>query len=49
MLLIAEGRHELGDNNRIGQGARFFDDAPKTTRIEEFYEWKIKQKSENKK
>jgi len=47
MQLIEEGRHELGDNNRIGQGARFFDIAPMTGRIEEFYKWKNKQKSEN--
>ncbi|MGL1886798.1 MAG: sulfatase [Reichenbachiella sp.] len=39
MLLIEEGREELGDNNRIGEGARFFDDAPKTKRIEEYNKW----------
>jgi len=39
MLLIEEGRNELGDNNTIGEGARFFDDAPKTSRIDEYYEW----------
>ncbi len=37
--LIEEGRKELGDNNRIGQGARFFDDASKTKRIDEYNKW----------
>lgn len=37
--LIEEGRKELGDNNRIGEGARFFDDAPKTARIDEYDMW----------
>jgi hypothetical protein len=39
MLLIDNGRKELGDNNRIGEGARFFDDASKTARIDKYYEW----------
>ncbi len=36
MALIEEGRKELGDNNRIGEGARFYDNDSKTVRIEEF-------------
>ncbi len=44
MQLIEEGRKELGDNNRIGAGARFFDEAPKTQRIEEYNTW-IKDKN----
>jgi len=39
MLFIEEGRRELGNNNRIGEGARFFDDAPKTGRIDEYNKW----------
>ena len=42
MLLIEEGRKELGDHNRIGKGARFFDDSPKTQRIDEYNKWKNK-------
>jgi arylsulfatase A-like enzyme len=44
MLLIEEGRKELGDHNRIGEGARFFDDGPKTQRIDEYNKWKNNQK-----
>ena len=44
MKLIEEGRKELGDNNRIGEGARFFDDAPKTGRVDEYNEWKKNRK-----
>jgi len=44
MLLIEEGRKELGDNNKIGEGARFFDDVSKTKRIEEYNKWKNKGK-----
>lgn len=44
MLLIEEGRKELGDHNRIGKGARFFDDSPKTQRIDEYNKWKNNQK-----
>ena len=44
MLLIEEGREELGDHNRIGKGARFFDDNPKTHRIDEYNKWKNNQK-----
>ena len=39
MQLIEEGRKELGDKNRIGIDARFFDDGPKTIRIEEYNKW----------
>jgi len=39
MKLIEEGRRELGDNNRIGEGARFFDDKVRTTRIDEYNKW----------
>lgn len=39
MLMIEEGRKELGDNNRIGEGARFFDTDPKTGRIDEYNKW----------
>lgn len=45
MKLIEEGRKELGDNNRIGVGVRFFDDAPKAGRIEEYLEWQHKWNS----
>lgn len=44
MALIEEGRLELGDHDRIGNGARFFDDGPKTQRIEEYNKWKNKIK-----
>lgn len=40
MILIEEGRKELGDHDRLGEGVRFFDDAPKTKRIQEFNKWK---------
>lgn len=39
MLLIEKGRDELGDKDRIGTGARFFDDASKTERIIKYKEW----------
>ena len=42
MTLIEEGRKELGDNNRIGEGARFFDTDSKTARIEEYNKWRNK-------
>ena len=45
MVLIEEGRRELGDNNRIGSGARFFDIDPKTARIDEYNKLKNKQKN----
>ena len=34
--LVEEWRRELGDNNRIGEGDRFFDDVIKIGRIEEY-------------
>ncbi|WP_430814953.1 sulfatase family protein [Carboxylicivirga sp. RSCT41] len=42
MKLIETGRDELGDNNQIGKGARFFDDASKTDRIDIYKDWKEK-------
>ena len=39
MLLVEEGRIELGDNDRIGKGARFFDAESKTSRIEAYHDW----------
>ncbi len=47
MLLIEEGRTELGDCNCIGQGARFYDSSPMSARIEEFYKSEISKKREN--
>jgi len=44
MQLIEEGRKELGDNNKIGEGARFFDSDSKTKRIEEYNKWNNKGK-----
>ncbi|MDT0551847.1 sulfatase family protein [Urechidicola vernalis] len=46
MLLIEEGRKELGDHDSIGEGARFYDLGPKDIRIEEFYKWKNNLKDE---
>ena len=40
MLLIEEGRKELGDHDRIGEGARFFDNNIKTQRINDYNKWK---------
>jgi len=40
LLLIEEGRKELGDHNKIGEGARFFDTDSKTQRINEYNKWK---------
>lgn len=40
MLLIEEGRKELGDHDRIGEGARFFDNNIKTQRIDDYNKWK---------
>ena len=39
MILIEEGRQELGDHDRIGKGARFFDSDPKTERIDTYNNW----------
>lgn len=44
LQLVEEGREELGDNNRIGSGARFFDTTNRTERIELYNRWKNKQK-----
>jgi len=40
MKLIEEGRIELGDQDRIGFGVRFYDNVSKTKRLEEFNRWK---------
>lgn len=40
MLLIEEGRKELGDHDRIGEGARFFDNNIRTQRIDDYNKWK---------
>jgi len=40
MLLIEDGRKELGDNNKIGEGARFYDSNSKSQRIDEYNKWK---------
>lgn len=45
MLLIEQGRKELGDHDKIGKGVRFFDADPKTQRIDEYNKWKNNQKS----
>ncbi|MDO7172366.1 sulfatase [Mariniflexile sp. AS56] len=39
MASIEEGRKELGDNNVIGAGARFFDDKPKDQRLHNYNKW----------
>ena len=44
MQLIEEGRKELGDHDRIGEGARFFDTGSKTERIDAYNKWKNNQK-----
>ncbi|MDB4335146.1 sulfatase [bacterium] len=44
MALIEKGRLELGDNNVIGSGARFFDDKPKNQRINRYNKLKNKSK-----
>ncbi|WP_289053387.1 sulfatase family protein [Carboxylicivirga marina] len=46
--MIEAGRIELGDNNQIGQGARFFDEATKTDRIDIYKEWQAGNKQVNK-
>ena len=40
MAAIEQARSELGDKDRIGSGARFFDDASKTGRISRYEEWR---------
>jgi hypothetical protein len=47
MLMIEEAREELGDYNRIGHGARFYDNAPVITRINEFYELDVTLNDKN--
>lgn len=42
MVLLEEGRIELGDHDRIGDGARFYDNGPKTLRVDEYNKWKNK-------
>lgn len=42
MLLIEEGRKELGDHDKIGGEARFYDNDSKTKRIKEFNNWNNK-------
>ena len=42
LVLIEEGRNELGDHDLIGNGARFYDDSPNTQRIDEYNNWKNK-------
>lgn len=42
MLAMEEARIELGDKDRIGKGARFFDDTPKNERIDELIKWENK-------
>ena len=39
MMLVEKGRNELGDKDKIGSGARFFDDVSKTERISKYEEW----------
>ena len=39
MVLIEDGRTELGDHDSIGDGARFYDDSPKTQRIDAYNKW----------
>jgi arylsulfatase len=45
MLVIEKARLELGDNNVIGQGARFYDDAPKSQRIVDYMNWLIEKRN----
>jgi len=40
MKLIEQGRTELGDYDRVGQGARFFDEAPRRPNVDR---WQNKQ------
>ena len=45
MQLIEEGRRELGDHDKIGLGARFYDKNSKTKRIDDYNQWKHKTKN----
>lgn len=47
LLMIEEAREELGDYNRIGHGARFYDNAPVTSRINAFYELDVTLNDKN--
>jgi arylsulfatase A-like enzyme len=40
MAALEQARSELGDKDRIGSGARFFDDVPGTDRIDAYEEWR---------
>lgn len=42
MVLIEEGRRELGDHDKIGEGVRFYDTDSNTERIDAYHKW-IKQ------
>ena len=44
MKLIENAREELGDCDRIGKGARFYDQDPKRPGIEKYKSWLAKQK-----
>ena len=42
--LLEEAREEIGDRDRIGKGARFYDPDPKRPDIERYKAWRAKQK-----
>ena len=44
MKHIENARHELGDCDRIGKAARFFDPQPKRSGIKEYKSWLAEQK-----
>lgn len=44
MSAIEKGRKELGDNDVIGSGARFFDDNPKNKRLNKYNSWLERKK-----
>lgn len=44
MKAVEKARVELGDNDRIGEGARFFDHNPKDQRIKNYQKWLDTQK-----
>ena len=41
-VLIEQGRRELGDHDRLGDDARFFDSVSKEERSEVYNRWKVK-------